>query len=176
MYDVYTYYIVHGIMRAVIEFYTERDGTKPVLIFLNDLKVKSKTSYEVKQLYKMVLRGLLFLQQVGVQHALEHISTLEREDGVPYSIQLVKELKGYSPLLEFRINWRFVDGATPGAARILFVNLEHESVFYLVLIRAVVKSKTKDRVFEQQRDEAFRLLPSLFQNPGQYITLSGEEK
>ncbi|MFK4472590.1 hypothetical protein ABH897_002314 [Paenibacillus sp. RC73] len=173
---MYTKYIVYGIMKTVIEFYTERDGTKPVLIFLNNLKVKSQTSYEVKQLYKMVLRGLLFLQQVGVQHALEHISTLERENGVPYSIQLVKELKGYSPLLEFRINWRFADGAAPGATRILFVNVEHESASYLVLIRAIVKSKTKDPVFEQQRDEAFRLLPSLFQNPGQYITLSGEEK
>lgn len=171
-----TCYIVHGIMRVVIEFYTECDGTKPVLNFLNDLKVKSQTSHEVKQLYKMVLRGLIFLQQVGVRHALEHISTLEREDGVPYSIQLVKELKGYSPLLEFRINWRFPDGSAPGAARILFVNVEHESVSYLVLIRAIVKSTTKDLMFEQQRDEAFRLLPSLFQNPGQYITLSGEEK
>ncbi|MDY7989881.1 hypothetical protein UY286_04815 [Paenibacillus polymyxa] len=118
---MYTKYIVYGIMKTVIEFYTERDGTKPVLIFLNDMKVKSQMSHEVKQLYKMVLRGLHFLQQVGVQHALKYISTLEREDGVPYSIQLVKELKGYTPLLEFRINWRFADGTDPGAARILFV-------------------------------------------------------
>ncbi|MNC72556.1 hypothetical protein D3C75_1236200 [compost metagenome] len=87
----------------------------------------------------------------------------------------MKELKGFRPLLEFRINWRFQDEAEAGAARILFVNLERKSVSYLVLIRAVLKSRTRDPAFGQQRDEAFRLLPSFFQNPGQYITLSGEE-
>lgn len=176
IHDVFTNYIMCGIMKTVIEFYRDIDGTQPVLNFLNELKIRSGLNSDLKQLYKMVLRGLLLLQQEGVQQALEHVSTLEREDGTPYSIQLVKELKGYSPLLEFRVNWRFADRVTPGAVRILFVSMEYGSISYLVLIRATIKATTKDSQFEHQRDEAFRLLPSLFQNPAQYITLSGEGK
>ena len=74
-------YLLYGIMKTVIEFYRDSDGTQSVLNFLNELKIRSGLNSDLKQIYKMVLRGLLLLKQEGVQQALEHISTLEREDG-----------------------------------------------------------------------------------------------
>lgn len=163
-------------MKTVIEFYTNLNGQKPVLDFLIQLRENGKTDCDAKELYKLTLRGLDYLEQVGVNHVLRSISVLEREDGTPYSIQLVKTLNGFAPLLEFRINWRPSTEGKAGAVRILFVVIEAPSCSYVVLTRAMINSQTTDPAFQQQRDEAYALLPDLFRTPEKYISLSKKER
>jgi hypothetical protein len=172
---VWIVYIAHGIMKMVIEFYKNVNGQKPVLDFLIQLRENGKTDRDAKELYKLTLRGLNYLEQMGVNHVLRSISVLEREDGTPYSIQLVKTLHGFAPLLEFRINWRPSIVGKAGAVRILFVVLDDQNYSYVVLIRALIKSQTTDPAFQLQRNEAYALLPDLFRSPEKYISISHKE-
>jgi hypothetical protein len=152
-----------------IEFYKNPDGTQPVKTFLSFLQKKGAKDAGWKQFYMLVLRGMIFLQDYGVNHAKSQTALLQREDGDPYSILLVKDLIGYVPLLEFRINWKGT-----GAARILFIEYSHEGYSYFVLMRAIVKQKTTDPAFEALRDEAFQLIPDFLKDPQKYINLPGE--
>lgn len=155
-------------MKNVIEFYTNPNGAKPVLDFLEALKTAGNTDPHFKIVSSLVARGIEVLRDYGVQYCIQHLATICREDGSPYTTIIVKDLKGYVPLLEFRINWK------PSAVRIVFIEYPHNGDNYLVLMRAVIKGATTDPAFEAIRDEAFNLIPEFMQDPKKYITLSGE--
>ena len=107
------------------------------------------------------------LRDYGVQHCYHNLTTFFKEDSSPYTTTIVKELKGYYPLFEFRINWR------PSAVRIVFIEYPHNGDNYLVLMRAVIKGSTSDPAFEAIRNEAFQLIPSFVLTPGKFINLQG---
>lgn len=155
-------------MKNIIEFYTNPNGTKPVLDFLEALKTAGNIDPHFKTVSLLVARGIETLRDYGVRHCIQHLATLSREDGSPYTTTIVKELKGYVPLLEFRINWK------PSAVRIVFIEYPHDGDYYLVLMRAIIKSTTTDPAFEAIRDEAFDLIPAFMHNPKKFINLPGE--
>ena len=151
---------------AKIEFYMDSDGSKQVHTFINDLKLKANSNHDIKHLYMFVLHGLEFLKKEGVEHAKNHLSVLSRDDGTAYTIRLIKDLIGYSPLLEFRINWVEV-----GAVRIIFFEYTHREETYFVLMRAVLKQSTTDIDFIRARNECKQLLPGFYLEPKKYINI-----
>lgn len=162
-------YIARGIIvKNIIEFYKNPNGSKPVLDFLEALKIAGETDSHFKTVSALVVRGIEVLRDYGVQHCIQHLATLSHEDGTPYTTTIVKDLKGYVPLLEFRINWR------PSALRIVFIEYPYQDDNYLVLMRAIIKGTTTDPAFEAIRDEAFNLIPDFIQDPKKYINLPGE--
>ncbi|MFH5181865.1 hypothetical protein ACHHV8_04080 [Paenibacillus sp. TAB 01] len=132
----------------------------------NYLRAQGTRSRAWKRLYLLVLRGLVYLRTAVISDIINVDITLPDEgDGAgPYEITLVKDLTGFHPLLEFRIN---VPGA--GAARIVFIEHLHEGENYLVMMRAVVKQSKNDPGFLAIRDEAQRLLPDFLNAPHHYI-------
>jgi hypothetical protein len=161
-----TNYIVRDIVMTKIEFYKKIDGTKPARIFLDDLQTRAQHDPNIKQMYLLVLNGLQFLRRHGVEHALENHAVLSKEDGGLYTIVLVKELVGFKPLLEFRINWNGV-----GAARLLFLVYEHEGDDILVLMDGVMKQTTTDSDFGRIRNRCIGWVTDFQTDPKKYITL-----
>lgn len=155
-------------VKNIIEFYKKPNGAKPVLDFLEALKQAGDTDPHFRKVNALVARGIEVLRDYGVQYCIQHLATLSHEDGTPYTTTIVKDLIGYVPLLEFRINWR------PSAVRIVFIEYPYKEDKYLVLMRAVIKGSTTDPAFEAIRDEAFNLIPDFMEDPKKYINLPGE--
>ncbi|CAM4355744.1 hypothetical protein L1N85_15095 [Paenibacillus alkaliterrae] len=156
-------------MKNVIEFYTNPNGAKPVLDFLEALKTAGSNDPHLKQVFFLVTNGLQTLENYGVAHALANRITLSRDDGNPYTTLIAKDLVGFVPLLEFRINWE------PSAVRIVFIEHQNQGVNYLVMIRAVIKGQTTDPAFKAIRNEAFNLISDFLKEPKKYISLSEGE-
>lgn len=130
-------------MKTVIEFYADPDtGEKQVLDIIRQLAVKDDP--EKLQLYKLILRGLDFLRNYGLQESFKRYFQTHLEDGRPYTIMLVKRLRNHVPLLEFRVNWKGL-----GAFRACFFEHYIDGIQVLVFTRAVIKQNTYDAEFER---------------------------
>ncbi|MFC7561634.1 hypothetical protein ACFQY3_25605 [Paenibacillus farraposensis] len=122
------------------------------------------------QVFKFVIRGLEFVEKHGLPLAKQIYYTDLKEDGKPYTIQLIKELRDHVPLLEFRINWEGF-----GAFRSVFFEYCREDHQFLVFARAIVKQTTYSADFEQIVQETEQLYMDFINNPEKYITLTGAD-
>ncbi|BFH18192.1 hypothetical protein J6TS7_29380 [Paenibacillus dendritiformis] len=140
-------------MKTVIEFYEDPNtGEKQVLDIIRKLAIKNDP--DNLQLYKLILRGLEFLRQHGLQESFKRYFQTHLEDGRPYTIMLVKRLRNHVPLLEFRVNWKGL-----GAFRACFFEDNIDGLQLLVFTRAVIKQNTYDAEFERiaaQSEEDYR--------------------
>jgi hypothetical protein len=118
------------------------------------------------QLLKFVQRGLEFVERHGLPGAKAQFFQGIREDGMPYTIQAVKELTYHPPLLEFRANWQGT-----GAFRAVFFEYPYNGKQILVFPRAIIKQTTASADFEQIISETELLLPNFYADPGKYINL-----
>lgn len=162
------FYIVCGIIMTMnkIEFLKDDQGNQQVLQFLNTLSERTQTDANSFQLLHLVARGFEALTIYGITQAVKRYITLEREDGKPYTISLVKPLKFHRPLLEFRINWEGI-----GALRIIFFEYCHLNITIYVMLKAVLKETTSDPDFEVAASECEILYHAFLANPEKYINL-----
>ncbi|MEN1990846.1 hypothetical protein [Paenibacillus hubeiensis] len=157
-------------MRTEIEFIKLPDGTQPVLWLLNDIRQKATSDPDMMQMLKLIANGLVFLKNHGMPLAKQQYFVDELEDGRPYTIRLIKELRDHVPLFEFRVNWK------SGAFRLIFFEYIHGNVQILVMTKAVIKYETYSEEFEKIADESDRLYAAFTRNPEQYINLEGVEQ
>lgn len=158
-------YTAKGIMKTNIIFLYDPDRqTQPVFDLITSIELESHSNPEMRQLYKLIIRGLEFLENFGMLHGLKQYFTGSREDGAPYTIKVVKELRDHPPLLEFRVNWR---GA--GAFRAVLYRGDQ----FLIFPRGVLKQSTYDPDFERVVKEAEAIYSDFMANQEKYITFLG---
>ncbi|ALS09874.1 hypothetical protein ABE82_26000 (plasmid) [Paenibacillus peoriae] len=159
-------------MKTVIEFLKNPDNQKkPVLELIQTIQQYSSTDPNYLQVLKFVIRGLEFVEKHGLPLAKQIYYTDLREDGRPYTIQLIKELRDHVPLLEFRINWEGF-----GAFRSVFFEYCRDNYQFLVFARAIIKQTTYSDDFEQIVQETEQLYEDFINNPEKYITLTGVDQ
>ncbi|TVX85537.1 hypothetical protein [Paenibacillus agilis] len=166
-------YTVYDIMKTVIEFlHDPNTGQQQVLDFIRQLKLEAEKEQDTGklQLFAFIIRGLEFLELHGVTHAFKNYFQTHREDGRPYTIMLLKELRDHVPLLEFRVNWK-----GSGAFRAVFFEWEYEGMQVLCFTRAVIKQTTFDDDFERIANEAESVYADFTANPEKYIKIGVEE-
>lgn len=160
-------------MVSIIEFlYDPSTQTQPVSDVIDNLRSEGVAGDVGKlQLFKLVQRGLEFLEKHGMPSASIQYFTTERDDGSPYTIRLVKNLSQHVPLLEFRINW-----TGTGAFRATFFECPHPKTGQqiLIFVRAVVKVSTFDPDFERIATETDVIYSNFMQNPEKYISFTEE--
>ena len=168
-----TIYTVRDIIGAIIEFlFDPVTGTQPAAEVINTLKEEGKAGDQDKlQLFKLVQRGLEFLEHHGIPETTRTYFTTNREDGRPYTILLTKYLQDHVPLLEFRVNWQGT-----GAFRATFFEYPHPKTRaqILLFVRAVIKQQTYDPDFERIAAESDRIYADFIQDPEKYISFSKE--
>lgn len=118
----------------------------------------------------MIIRGLQFLRRHGLSKALVEFFTTQLEDGIPYTIKLVKELRDHVSLIEFRVNWKGT-----GAFRAIFFEYERSGVKILCFVKAVIKQKTYDSNFEKIAIASEEIYSDFIMSPEKYINLTGVE-
>jgi len=159
-------------MKTTIEFLKNpADQKKPVLELIQQIQQDSKTDSASLQMFKFIMRGLEFVERHGIPLAKQYYFTDLKEDGKPYTIQLIKELRDHVPMLEFRINWQGL-----GAFRSVFFEYCIGDNQILVFARAIVKQATYSADFEQIVLETEQLYPDFLQNPEKYINLKGVDQ
>ncbi|MEB8638241.1 hypothetical protein P4H32_31905 [Bacillus cereus] len=156
-------------MKTIIEFlYDPQLQTQPVLDLIHQIEANAESDPGMMQLYKFIIRGLEFLERHGIPHVIHHYFTGIREDGRPYTIKMVKQLRNHVPLMEFRVNW---EGT--GAFRAVFFEYQHEGKQILIFPRAVVKQSTYDPDFERIAREAEAIYHDFMTDQEKYITFFG---
>ncbi|MFP4976857.1 hypothetical protein ACE6ED_15740 [Paenibacillus sp. CN-4] len=159
-------------MKTTIEFMTHPvTGKIPMSEFLDQLVKEAKTDAIKLQLLLFITRGFEFLEKYSLQHAFKTYFETHREDGVPYTIKLVKNLERHVPLIEFRINWRGI-----GAFRAIFFEHVVGDNQILFFINCVVKPETKDPAFERAAKDAEMVYQHFLTHPEEHITLIGDGK
>jgi len=146
-------------------------GTKfePAFEFIQQIGNEAKNDPGMRQLFALIIRGMKFLQTYGLQEAFKQHFVTDLEDGRPYTIMIVKQLKGHIPLLEFRINARPV-----GAFRVFFFEHYVQDRQILVFANAVLKQTTDDPAFEAMANQIDVMYADFLKQPEQYINLEGE--
>lgn len=156
-------------MKTRIDFLkSQSDQKKPVLELIKQIQQQANTDPAAMQLFKLIIRGLEFVERHGMPLVKQLYLTTEREDGRPYTIQIVKELRHHVPLMEFRINW-----VGAGAFRSVFFEHQIGDLQLLLFVTAVVKQTTTSADFEKIVQEAERIYSDFLKNPEQYINLTG---
>ncbi|ETT61819.1 hypothetical protein BSK66_27880 [Paenibacillus odorifer] len=132
-------------MKTIIEFFTDpQTGEKPALALIKQIGIEGKKDPDRLQMYALILRGMEFLRTHGLQDSFKEYFKTHLEDGNPYTILLVKELRDHVPLLEFRVNWK-----ETGGFRAIFFEQQIDGNQILIFVNAVVKKKTYDPNFER---------------------------
>jgi hypothetical protein len=159
-------------MKTHIEFLTNQTtGKQQVLDLIRQIGEEGTNEPDrfKRQMYDLIIRGLAFLDRHGLQESFKTYYKTHLEDGRPYTIMLVKELKGHVPILEFRVNVKEV-----GAFRALFFEHIIDDVQILAFVNAIVKDSKDDPLFELIAYEAESILRDFISRPEQYINLVGE--
>lgn len=152
-------------MKTIIEFMRDpQTGSRPVLDLIQQIGREARTNTDSLQLYKLIVRGLEYVEVHGVQAASTKHFVTAREDGIPYTIMLVKMLERHTPLLEFRVNWK-----QTGAFRAVFFTHWMDNQQLLIMARAALKQKTYDPEFERIVRTAARDYHLFRSDPEQYI-------
>ncbi|RAU97947.1 hypothetical protein [Paenibacillus sp. YN15] len=156
-------------MKTVIELLHDPElDTRPVDDLLFDMEQQSKKDPGVRQLYKLIVRGLEVLEHHGLDFALREYLVETREDGKPYTIKLAKELRDHVPLIEFRVNW-----VGTGAFRAVFFEYVRDNTQILIFPRAIVKQATYDPEFERIVAETESIYQDFCEFPEKYIVFPG---
>ncbi|NMO98134.1 hypothetical protein [Paenibacillus lemnae] len=157
-------------MRTIIEFLPDESGDEQALSLIHDIRSKIDSDEDMKQLFIFIMRGLEFLEGHGLG-ALNEYFIDETEDGFPYTIRLVKELRNHVPLLEFRVNWK-----NAGAFRCVFFEHRVGDLQVLLMIKAVLKQATYSPEFEKIALESESIYKDFVKNPEKYINFQGVDQ
>lgn len=165
------FHIVYDMIKTLIEFVSDPvTGEKQVLSLIRELGSKGKMDKETLQLYMLIIRGLQFLERYGLQESFKTYFKTHREDGLPYTILLVKELRDHVPLVEFRVNWKGI-----GAFRAVFFEQQSGDYQILAFVKAVVKKETYDPEFERIVQESEMIYYDFLAHPEKYkLNLVGD--
>ncbi|WP_054029193.1 hypothetical protein [Bacillus sp. FJAT-28004] len=165
------FYIVYDMIKTVIEFINDpKTDKKQVLDLIRELGLKGQQDADILQLYMLIIRGLQFLERFGLQEAFKTYFKTHREDGLPYTIMLVKELRDHIPLIEFRVNWQGI-----GAFRAVFFEHQMNEQQILFFVKAVVKNRTFDSEFERIVQETESMYSDFLTHPEKYqLNLVGD--
>lgn len=154
-------------MRTIIEFIENPEtGQKEVYELINQMQQEALQSIDQMQMFKFVMNGLEFLEKHGMPIATQKYFVDMREDGRPYTIQLVKELRDHVPLLEFRVNWKGL-----GAFRAIFFEYCYSNTQILIFTKAIIKKTTYSQEFEEIIEQSEIIYSNFLENPNQYINL-----
>lgn len=92
-------------MKTIIEFIEDPNtGKQEVYELINQVRQEASQNVDQMQMFKFIMNGLEFLEKHGIPVATQKYFVDMKEDGKPYTIQLVKELRDHVPLLEIRVN------------------------------------------------------------------------
>lgn len=159
-------------MKTTIEFLKDPSSDeKEVLSLLHSIMEKGKNDPDYLQLFSLIMRGMEFLERHGLMDALRTYFQTTREDGYPYTIKLIKELRDHKPLFEFRVNWKGL-----GAFRVVFFEHTVGEVQVLCFARGVIKQSTHDPEFERIAHEVGMMHLDFLKSSEKYINLTGVEE
>jgi hypothetical protein len=143
-----TTYILRDIFMAKIEFYRDDNGHSQAHSLLLEIEEKAKVDPSYSQLYYLILNGLNLIKRHGLP-LINSLVQLEKEDGSPYSIRLVKDLVKHKDLFEFRIDWKEV-----GAFRAIFFQFKFHEEEVIFITKAIIKDKTYSPEFDIHATES----------------------
>ncbi len=154
-------------MKTIIEFIENPEtGQQEVYELINQVRQKASQSIDQMQMFKFIMNGLEFLEKHGIPIAAQKYFVDMREDGRPYTIQLVKELRNHVPLLEFRVNWKGL-----GAFGAIFFEYYYSNTQILIFTKAIIKKSTYSQEFEEIVQQSELLYSNFLENPHKYINL-----
>lgn len=125
-------------------FTDPQTGEKPALALIKQIGIEGKKDPDRLQMYALILRGMEFLRTHGLQDSFKEYFKTHLEDGNPYTILLVKELRDHVPLLEFRVNWK-----ETGGFRAIFFEQQIDGNQILIFVNAVVKKRHTIRILNE---------------------------
>ncbi|MDN4617264.1 hypothetical protein QCD85_04110 [Paenibacillus sp. PsM32] len=158
-------------MKTIIEFIEDPNtGKQEVYELINQVRQEASQNVDQMQMFKFIMNGLEFLEKHGIPVATQKYFVDMREDGKPYTIQLVKELRDHVPLLEFRVNWKGL-----GAFRAIFFEYYYSNTQILIFTKAIVKKTTYSQEFEKIIQQSELLYSNFLENPNKYINLEEVE-
>ncbi|TKJ93402.1 hypothetical protein PO903_10575 [Paenibacillus sp. PK4536] len=154
-------------MKTIIEFIENPEtGQQEVYELINKVRQEASQSVDQMQMFKFIMNGLEFLEKHGIPIAAQKYFVDMREDGRPYTIQLVKELRNHVPLLEFRVNWKGL-----GAFRAIFFEYYYSNTQILIFTKSIIKKSTYSQEFEEIVQQSELLYSNFLENPHKYIHL-----
>lgn len=128
-----------------IEFLEDNQGNQQVMDLVLDIAMRAQTDEQYREMAKRITQVFSYLKHIGVPPRHQRTIKATSKDGFTITlVDIVKELTYHKPLLEIRVNWRFV-----GAFRaVFFYEQDTQGNQVLYFTKAVIKEDNYSEEFE----------------------------
>jgi len=146
--------------KITIQYLEDSNGNQQVVDLIRQIAHRALVDDDYKNLSVRIGRVLTLLKAVGVPEINDRcLKTTGHQNQEITLVDVVKELRDHSPLLESRANWIPV-----GAFRaIFFYEKDRNGDQYIYFTQAVIKQKTYSRDFEDAIERSERMMYDFYQ-------------